>query len=396
MRRVDALVIGAGPAGATAALVLARGGLSVLLAEKSAFPRRKVCGEYISAASWPLLDEIGAAHLEAGAGPPVHAVGFFAGAHVASSPMPLLEGRAGRAVRREILDTELTALARDAGADVHQPATVVSYQRLGGRFEAHLEDEDANAQEIEARVVIAAHGSWERPPHPAAERSVRRDADLLGFKAHFAEARLAKGLMPLVLFPGGYGGLVAVDERHVSFSCCVRRDALRAIRERARGQPAGEALLEHVMRSCRGVREALAPAWRASPWLAAGPIRPGIRPLYESGTFFVGNAAGEAHPLVAEGISMAIQSARLAAAMLLESRARGVAAIDEAGRRYAVEWRANFASRLRASSAFATLLVAPATRRAGIGLIAALPAALTLGARWSGKARSLGLRGARA
>src|SRR6185312_15088159 len=280
MRRVDALVIGAGPAGATAALVLARGGLSVLLAEKSAFPRRKVCGEYISAASWPLLDEIGAAHLEASAGPPVHAVGFFAGAHVASSPMPLLDGRAGRAVRREILDTELTALARDAGADVHQPASVVSYQRLGGRFEAHLEDEDANAQEIEARVVIAAHGSWERPPHPAAERSVRRNADLLGFKAHFAEARLAKGLMPLVLFPGGYGGLVAVDERHVSFSCCVRRDALRAIRERARGQPAGEALLEHVMRSCRGVREALAPAWRASPWLAAGPIRPGIRPLY--------------------------------------------------------------------------------------------------------------------
>jgi flavin-dependent dehydrogenase len=396
MKRFDALVIGAGPAGATAALVLARGGFSVLLVEKSAFPRRKVCGEYISATSWPLLDEIGAGHLEASAGPPVHAVGFFAGDHMASSPMPLLEGRAGRAVRREILDTALAALALEAGAEVRQPVAVIAYERRGDRFEALLEDEDAKPERIEARVVIAAHGSWERAPRPGADKSIRRDADLLGFKAHFAEARLAKGLMPLVLFPGGYGGLVAVDGRHVSLSCCVRRDTLRAIRERARGRPAGETLLDHVMRSCRGVREALAPAWRASPWLAAGPIRPGIRPLYESGTFFVGNAAGEAHPLVAEGISMAIQSARLAGATLLEASGRDCVALDQAGRRYAAEWRGNFAARLRASSAFATLLMAPATRRAGIELIAAMPSTLTLGARWSGKARSLGLRGARA
>jgi len=396
MKRVDVLVIGAGPAGATAALLLARGGLSVLAVEKSAFPRRKVCGEYISATSWPLLHELGAGHLEASAGPPVHAVGFFAGEHMASSPMPLLGERAGRAVRREILDTALAGLAQGAGAELRQPTTLAYCERAGDAFLARLQDEDGGEEEVQARIVVDAHGSWERAPRDPAAKPLRRDADLLGFKAHFAEARLANGLMPLVLFPGGYGGLVAVDERQVSFSCCVRRDALRAIRERARGQPAGEALLEHVMRSCRGVREALAPAWRASPWLAAGPIRPGIRPLHDRGTFFVGNAAGEAHPLVAEGISMAIQSARLAAAALLETSRLDAAALDEAGRVYAAQWRANFAARLRASSAFAALLVAPATRRAGIGLIAAMPSTLTLGARWSGKAHPLGLGAARA
>jgi len=396
MKRVDALVIGAGPSGATAALALARGGLSVLVAEKSTFPRRKVCGEYISAASWPLLHELGAGFLEADAGPPVHAVGFFAGDHTASSSMPLLDGRAGRAVRREVLDTALVALAARAGAQIRQPTTVVACERSGDGFVASLQDDAGNEERIAARIVIDAHGSWERSPDAAGAKPVRRDSDLLGFKAHFADANLATGLMPLVLFPGGYGGLVAVDDRHVSFSCCVRRDALRAIRERSRGEPAGEALLGHVMQSCRGVREALGQAWRASPWLAAGPIRPGIRPLHERGTFFVGNAAGEAHPLVAEGISMAIQSARLAAAALLETRGRDAAAIEEAGHRYARQWRANFTARLRASSAFATLLVMPATRHAGIGLIAAVPSALTLGARWSGKARSLGLLAARA
>lgn len=396
MKRVDALVIGAGPAGATAALLLARGGVSVLVAEKSAFPRRKVCGEYISATTWPLLYELGAGYLEASAGPPVHSVGFFAGDRVASSAMPLLDGRAGRAVRREILDTALAGLAADAGAQIMQPVTVAAYERSGDGFDARLEDDEGNEERISARIVIDAHGSWERAPGAAAAKPTRRDSDLLGFKAHFADAHLAPGLMPLVLFPGGYGGLVAVDERHVSFSCCVRRDTLRAVRERSRSQPAGEALLDHVMRSCRGVREALAQSWRASPWLAAGPIRPGIRPLHESGIFFLGNAAGEAHPLVAEGISMAIQSARLAAAALLAAPLRDAAALEEAGHRYARQWRANFVARLRASSAFAALLVAPATRHAGIGLIAAMPSALTLGARWSGKARSLGLPGARA
>src|SRR5215471_5533148 len=43
----DALVIGGGPGGATAALLLARAGWNVMLAEKTAFPRSKVCGEFI-------------------------------------------------------------------------------------------------------------------------------------------------------------------------------------------------------------------------------------------------------------------------------------------------------------------------------------------------------------
>jgi len=51
----DALVIGGGPSGATAALLLARAGWNVVLAEKTAYPRPKVCGEFISATSLPLL-----------------------------------------------------------------------------------------------------------------------------------------------------------------------------------------------------------------------------------------------------------------------------------------------------------------------------------------------------
>ena len=57
--RLDAVIVGAGPAGASAAILLARAGWSVALVEKTPFPRRKVCGECISAGSFPLLEALG-------------------------------------------------------------------------------------------------------------------------------------------------------------------------------------------------------------------------------------------------------------------------------------------------------------------------------------------------
>ena len=386
MTMYDALVVGGGPAGSTAALALARRGWRVALVEKSRFPRRKVCGEYVAAGAWPVLRALGvAARLESRAGPAVRRVGFFARDARLDVPMPSSGEAWGRAVARETLDATLLDDAARAGVEVLQPwaAAATRVDADGVRLVARNGDEE---RELRAPLLVAAHGSWEHGALPTqSPRAVRRGADLLAFKARFVGARLAEGLMPLVLFPGGYGGLVESEGGHVTFSCCIRRETLARLRAARPGGSAGEATLAHAMASCGALREVLAAAWREGPWLAAGPIRPGIRVRAPERFFAVGNAAGEAHPLVAEGIGMAIQSAWLLAQALRDpATAHDPATLRSAAREYERRWSAHFASRVRASR-----LIAAATGsalHASTALVAVAPRVLAWGARWSGKA----------
>src|SRR5437868_15542451 len=93
--RYDAAIIGAGPAGSAAARLLAQAGWRVALVEKSEFPRRKVCGEFISATTMPVLEACGVAQaFREAAGPPVTHIGAYAGETMLTAPGRADWGRA--------------------------------------------------------------------------------------------------------------------------------------------------------------------------------------------------------------------------------------------------------------------------------------------------------------
>ncbi len=137
------------------------------------------------------------------------------------------------------------------------------------------------------------------------------------------------------------------------------------------------------------MRRALAGAQRVGPWLSVGPIRPGRRLLWsERGGFAVGNAAGEAHPILGEGISMAMQGAFLLCSRLEAQRDALLAGEpqDGAARLYERDWRRAFGARIRWAALFAALAMRPAAR-ALLPALKAWPALLTAGAYVGGKAR---------
>jgi flavin-dependent dehydrogenase len=389
--RFDAIIIGGGPGGATAAAILAKAGWSTVVVEQQVFPRRKVCGEYLSATNWPLLEGLGAsAAFAESAGPEVRRVALLSGRSSVTAELPpgRVNGsvRWGRALSRERLDTLLLRQAQDSGAFVLQPWQACELERCGDGFRCVVVCQaSAERRTLFAPIVVAAHGSWAAGPLPTqlARRS-KRGAHLLGFKATFLDTNLHRELMPLVSFRDGYGGLVHDDDRRVSFSCCIQRDRLERLARD--GRSAGDTLLDYLFSECAALQETLGGARRELPWLAAGPIRPGMRRCYTGGLFLVGNAAGEAHPVVAEGISMAMQAGWLLAKRLAASDARtSAAARDAVGKDYTVAWRRAFAPRIHAAGAIAHWAMRPGAVSASLPIIRRCPHILTWGAWCSGK-----------
>ena len=109
-RTWDAVIAGAGPAGAVTALQLARRGCSVLLIDRSTFPRWKVCGCCLNGATLDALSALGLEHVVRGPNVPrLRRMRLAVGS--GSAVLPL---RGGVALSREALDTALIRAAVDA------------------------------------------------------------------------------------------------------------------------------------------------------------------------------------------------------------------------------------------------------------------------------------------
>jgi flavin-dependent dehydrogenase len=394
-RSFDAVIVGGGPAGSTAAILLARAGWSVALVERQRFPRRKVCGECMAASNMPLLRSLGVGDVLAqAAGSELREVRLLHGQQAVRAPLPAGVDPShpwGLALGREVLDTALLQQARLAGTTVFQPWSLHSMQGAAGAWRCELRDtESAALLHLGAALVIDAHGSWEDLPADRPRRRLARGvADLLSFKAQFTGAALPAGAISVLALDGGYGGMVRGSDGVVTVACCVRRDRLTALREARPGVSAGEVVEDFLRSQCQGTGEALQGATRAGPWLASGPLDPGVRLRAQDAFFRVGNAAGEVHPIVGEGLSMAVQSSALLCAHLLSHAAPPGApsALEQARiqRSYARAWGRAFKPRLRLAAVMAHAAMRPRPARLLLRFAHSWPQLLTLGARWAGK-----------
>lgn len=152
--RYDAIIVGAGPAGATTALLLARAGASVCVVERTPFPRTKACGEYLSAGAVQLLREVGVAHRVAAHAVPLRGVRLTG----ANARAQLRFARDGWSVPRATLDDALLDAAVACGVDciigrAEQFTSDARSVRVGVRRPA------GEVEQLSAAVLVGADGA---------------------------------------------------------------------------------------------------------------------------------------------------------------------------------------------------------------------------------------------
>jgi flavin-dependent dehydrogenase len=306
-KRYDAIVVGGGPAGAALAAELAAAGRAAVLFERERGPHDKVCGEFVSREGEHYLSRLGVS-LEALGSLPVQHVRLMRNGGAIAAALPFR----AHSLSRRVLDEALLARAAEAGVEVRRGVRVKELAQSDGGWSAILE----SGATVHARDAFLATGKHDLR---GLKRPAGRQPGLIGFKCYWrlsgTQARQLEGHVELILFPGGYAGLQAVEGGRANLCLLVRRGAF------AETYQTWEGLLAAMMAASPHLRIRLDGATASSirP-LAITGLPYGYVGRQHTGPWRLGDQAAVIPSFSGDGMSIALHSARLAARYYLAGK----------------------------------------------------------------------------
>jgi len=327
--RRDAIVVGAGPAGAATAILLAGEGLSVTVIDRVRSPRTRICGEYLSPEGTRILDRLGALKGLTAAGAPT-----LAGMRITAPDGRALEARyravgawrpyhdGALGVPRALLDLALCDRLRSLPIDFREGVRATDLIVEGSRVAGVLAvDDRGRRHELRAPLTIGADG---RASVIAQRLGCRRAHRLrrLALVTYVRGLPDCREVGEIFVDPPDYAILNPVASDRVNVSLVV------PLADAAPYSARLETFLAARVRQLPHLARRLDGAERIAPVQAMGPLAYRVIPPRHGGVLLVGDAAGFYDPFTGEGIFSALRSAELAA----ETAVRALAAGDVSAR----------------------------------------------------------------